>query len=198
MGYVTEPSSPVAISDRNYIACFGRIDFDQKGLDVLLQAIDGTDLPVWFAGGGKETTRLQSALKSFPKTRFLGKIQGVEKWKFLRGARFLVMPSRFEGQPIAAIESAAAGTPILASSIPELDFVSAENLGRQFTPFNASTLRDALIKMWSASSELADYSKAGRDFSKTRTWDHIARQFESALIEIKMNYKCDLNDHPRR
>jgi glycosyltransferase involved in cell wall biosynthesis len=184
MGFSPEPISVEnPVHSRDYIAFLGRMDFHQKGLDILLEALAGTTLPVRFAGSGRESARLEAALSRLPECRFVGRLEGRAKWNFLAGARFLAMPSRFEGQPIVAIEASAAGTPILASPIPELDFVTEASIGRQCDMLDAACLRTALTAMWESADGLARYTHAARDFSRTRTWDHIADQFEGALLE---------------
>ncbi len=187
MGFTMESKGIAAPAHKDYIAYLGRFDFNQKGLDILLDALQGTALPVWFAGMGREGKRLREAVRSLPQCRVLDALQGAEKWDFLRAARFMALPSRFEGQPIVAIEAAAAGTPILASSIAELDFISAEKIGRQFAPFDAASLRKALLEMWNAPEDLADYAEAGKRFASARSWDQIAKEFEIAIQAIRDN-----------
>jgi len=185
MGFTPDTRPPESQADRDYIAYLGRIDFHQKGLDLLLEALTGTDLPVRFAGAGREIDRLEERLRSLPACRFVGKLAGPEKWDFLRGARFVVMPSRFEGQPIVTIESAAAGTPLLVSPIPELDFVPSHEIGRQFPLFNPASLRKALSQMWDeTTASPKKFEDATRRFAGTRDWSHLAAQFEDTLQQI--------------
>jgi glycosyltransferase involved in cell wall biosynthesis len=176
-----------APASRGYIAVLGRLDFHQKGLDLLLDALAGTTLPVRFAGTGRESSRLEAALADLPACRFEGRLDGDAKWRFLAGARFLVMPSRFEGQPIVAVEAAAAGTPVLAAPIPELNFVSENNFGRQFASFDTAHLHDSMTEMWNDISALKTYSEAGLRFATHRTWDEISSQFEQELLRISRN-----------
>jgi glycosyltransferase involved in cell wall biosynthesis len=182
MGFTPDPRPVVEGASRDYVAFLGRMDFHQKGLDLLLDAIKSMELPVRFAGAGPEVNRLQAALRNLSGSEFLGKLHGPEKWDFLRGARFVVIPSRFEGQPIVAIEAAAAGTPILASPIPELAFVQEEGIGRSFPKLDSQTLRTGLLEMWEATSDSALYQEAMRKFASTRDWNHIGEQFEAALL----------------
>lgn len=185
MGFEAGAASFSETRDRDYAAFLGRIDFNQKGLDLLLQALEGTGIPVRFAGSGAEAARLEQAVGRLPGCRVLGPLHGAEKWDFLQGARFLIMPSRFEGQPIVAIEAAAAGTPLLASAIPELDFITQNQIGRQFAPFTADALRRALRETWNDADGLRLWSGRGREFARTRTWEEIALQFEAALIALR-------------
>lgn len=169
---------------RNHVAVLGRIDFHQKGLDRLLPAVAINGLPVWFAGAGPDQPRLEKALENLAGSRFLGKIHGDQKWDFLRGARFLVMPSRFEGQPVVAIEAAASGTPILASTIPELNFVTEEGIGRQADPDDPREFSAAMRNMWETAAANAEYAEKAKRFSRKHTWDQITIRFESALQKI--------------
>ncbi|MGH8048814.1 MAG: glycosyltransferase family 4 protein [Chthoniobacterales bacterium] len=187
MGFSAAPAAVSADGPRDYIAFLGRLDFHQKGLDILLAALQGTDLPVWFAGTGRETGRLKEDLAGLPSCRYLGRLDGQAKWDFLRGARFLVIPSRFEGQPVVSIESAAMKTPILASGIPELDFIAHEGIGRQFSPLQPVALREALLAMWEDQEALAACGREAIRFAANRTWDHIAIDFEKTLENVIAN-----------
>jgi glycosyltransferase involved in cell wall biosynthesis len=180
-GFTMDDDGVAPPATRDYIGFLGRFDFNQKGIDLLLKALAGTNLRVWFAGMGRETDRLKEALRDLPECRLLGAVHGADKWSFLRGARFLALPSRFEGQPIVAIEAAAAGTPILGSSIPVLDFITTEKIGRQFAPFDAAALRRALQETWASGEQLRAWGDAGQKFAAARTWDRIAIDFESTL-----------------
>jgi len=184
MGFTPDNRGDLPPPKRDYIAFLGRMDFHQKGLDLLLEALRGMNLPVWFAGAGPDSDTMEQMVRFLPGSRFLGKLQGVEKWNFLHNARFVVMPSRFEGQPIVAIEAAAAGTPLLASPIPELAFIADSGIGRQFPSLDVETLRFALREMWNAPDLLKSCSESARSFASNRTWDNISIQFEAALLDI--------------
>ena len=88
----------------------------QKGLDVLMQAaelVDGTQFVI--AGDGAERERLGGGIR----VRILGHREDVPA--LLAACDAFVLPSRFEGTPIALIEAMAAGKAIVATAIPGVD-----------------------------------------------------------------------------
>ena len=116
-------------SERRYILLLGRLT-RKKGFDLLLDAFarlaDRSDLDLVVAGEGEEepTLREQARLLQIAdRVRFFGRASATEVVSLLRGAQFLVVPSREEPFGIVALEALAAGTPVLVTSVgglPEL------------------------------------------------------------------------------
>lgn len=107
-----------------YLLAVGRLA-PQKGFDVLLDALAAaTHIPsLVIAGGGPERDALLAqATRSGIASRidFLGDVPRARVKRLLRGASAVVMPSRFEGNPLIALEAMQAGSPLIASAIPGL------------------------------------------------------------------------------
>jgi glycosyltransferase involved in cell wall biosynthesis len=126
----------------------GRLSYE-KGLDVLLRAIEvSAALPIVLdvVGDGPERASLEAmaqSLKIAHKVKFHGFERNV--MKHLSNADILVMPSRTEAMPMALMEAATLGIPIVASSvggIPEI-ITHLEN-GVLVDPADACALSDAI------------------------------------------------------
>jgi glycosyltransferase involved in cell wall biosynthesis len=115
----------------------------QKGLDVLLQAaesIDGTRFLI--AGDGAERERLAGGIR----VRILGHRDDVPA--LLAACDAFVLPSLFEGTPIALIEAMAAGKAIVATAIPGVDeLVVAEESALLVPPGDPEALAAALRRV---------------------------------------------------
>jgi glycogen(starch) synthase len=107
-----------------YLLAVGRLA-PQKGFDVLLAALAAATHvpPLVIAGGGPERDVLltqATRLGIVSRIEFLGDVPRERVKRLLRGAEAVVMPSRFEGNPLIALEAMQAGTPLIASAIPGL------------------------------------------------------------------------------
>jgi glycosyltransferase involved in cell wall biosynthesis len=112
--------------DRPLVLAVGRLH-SQKGFDVLVRAapsLQATDIRpvVAIAGGGPERVALSRMIEAAGvDVRLLGDRSDVAD--LLCAADVVVMPSRWEGWPLAAAEVLAAGRPFIATDVgglPEL------------------------------------------------------------------------------
>jgi len=82
-----------------------------KQVDVAIAAFNRLRLPLVIIGDGPDARRLRR--HAGPKIRFVGRVSDQSVTEILRGARALVQPS-VEEFGIAAVESQAAGRPVIA------------------------------------------------------------------------------------
>lgn len=96
----------------------GRISFGDKGQDRLvpcLCALERQAIAVVFVGDGADLAALQAACAGHRNVFFAGWQPNVER--YMRHADVALLPSRFEAQPLIAMEAMMMGTPIVTSSI---------------------------------------------------------------------------------
>ena len=113
------------LQGRRVFLYLGRLDPQQKGLDLLLHAfaacrLDDSTLvlagPDWRGGQG-QLERIASSLGITDSIIFAGPVFGARKMAFLRSADVFVHPSRWEaGVPFSVLEAAAFGRPCLLSA----------------------------------------------------------------------------------
>ena len=96
----------------NYVAFSGRM-MAEKGVDVLLAAAARLpQVPLRLAGDGSLLAELRGAAPA--NASFLNRLGPIELVSFYRGARFLVVPSKwFEGCPLVITEAMSHGRPSL-------------------------------------------------------------------------------------
>jgi glycosyltransferase involved in cell wall biosynthesis len=167
-----------------YAAFLGRLDFYHKGLDLLLRAAKETGLPVRIAGFGPGEERLRRELANVPTASWVGKVSGRGKVDFLAGAKFLVVPSRFEGQPIVVSEAAGLGKAVVVSDIDEFDYVMRNGFGASFRVGNWRELAQRMRELWDEPSRLAELEGQARAYVKNLTWPKIADQFEGYCFRV--------------
>jgi glycosyltransferase involved in cell wall biosynthesis len=169
----------------SYVAFLGRISIHNKGLDTLLEAARGLDIQLKIAGRGRDVDTLLERIDRLGlkgRVEYVGFLKEEEKEDFLKGCRFLVLPSRYEGQGIVLLEAAAFGKPVLVSDIPELRYPVDMGFGESFRKGNSSDLKEKLIKMREDEDKLRAMSLRALEYAKNLSWDNIATRYERLLI----------------
>lgn len=136
-----------------YILFLGRIEINQKGLDLLLAAWDQLKLPLKLkiAGTGNESevvslNRIINQLKNPSKVEYLGHVNGALKTSLMTNAIGTVIPSRYETFSMTALESLAHGTPLICFDIPGMDWISSRSVIRAKS-FNPTSLSRSIHKL---------------------------------------------------
>lgn len=181
------------IGDSDYIVYFGRIDIQNKGLDLLLEAYEKfcetcQDIRLVIAGDGRDMDKLLGLLDDLsPKVRtkieIKGWLENEDKTSVLKNALMVVMPSRHETQGITALESMACGKALVASDIKELEYITNCGAGISFKSGDAATLAAAMKELLT-NSKRKEMGLKGRAWVKEFTWDRIALKYEEFLYSV--------------
>ncbi len=140
----------------------------QKGFDVLARAVPA-GVRVRIAGEG--AMRIPH-----PDIEWLGRRENVPD--LLAAADILVVPSRWEGFGIAALEGMAAGVPVVASNVDGLAELVG-NAGVLVPPGDAPALHDALTALLADPARRADLSQKGRERAAGFGIDRTVQRYES-------------------
>jgi glycosyltransferase involved in cell wall biosynthesis len=142
-------------SDAIVCAAVGRL-VPVKGYDVLIAAMQkiAVQLPQLFClivGEGQSREELSAQIHAAgleERVRLVGYYARQDAMSILKASDIFVMPSRYEGTPIALLEAAALARPILASctgGIPEL--VADEEQARLVPPGDPDLLAQGLTRL---------------------------------------------------
>lgn len=177
---------------RNHILWMGRIEVDQKGLDLLIEAYarvkDAVRLPLVLAGSG--TQNQVALLKKKIQTsgagemiKWIDRVDGIGKTTLFADAAAVIVSSRFETFSLVASEALMAGVPLVTFDIAGLRWVphshrfvaadmTPESLSREIA--RAVTDREVAMK------------KAARGYEavKINNWDNIAAKYRKIIAEI--------------
>jgi glycosyltransferase involved in cell wall biosynthesis len=177
-------------SEEDYVLYLGRLDAYSKGLDTLLRAYPTffascPDVRLVIAGDGKDRATFDAMVERLParvraSVETPGWVSGERKLELLSRARFVVVPSRHEVQPLGALEAMACAKALLVSDIPELRDVADRGGGLAFRTGDADGLAQAMMTLI-ARGDLAQMGRCGRSSVQDDTWDTIALRFEAAL-----------------
>jgi glycosyltransferase involved in cell wall biosynthesis len=123
-----------------------------KGQDVLLDAFrllmdepEGVRLHLVMAGGGNWPALTERLRVDSRRVRLLGPISPLELRHVYRAADIYVQPSRVEGMPIALLEAASNGLPIVISDLPSMRSSWRDGVDcRKVRPGDTEALAEAL------------------------------------------------------
>lgn len=157
-------------------------DVPQKGFDVLLRALPaGVHLRI----AGRSTRRGSERVGGATVT-WLGEREDVPA--LLADTDILVVPSRWEGFGLAAVEGMAAGVPVVASAVDGLNEVLGD-AGVRVPPESPAELRAALERLIADPDARAQRAAAGRAraqaFSLARCADRYAALYAEVLDEVR-------------
>lgn len=162
----------------------GRFDF-QKGVDVLLDAVDGQEraLSVRLVGNFVvNELKLPEALP--PHVANLGWLDRNGVYAQMRSCDVLVVPSRWEGFGLVAIEAMRLSVPVLASAVGGLREILGDGLYGIVVPSeDPIALRERLLSL--TREELRAIAARGRDrFLSTYSLDRMVREIDAVYAMI--------------
>lgn len=176
-----------------HLLFLGRVDIEQKGLDLLLQALaqPGPQLgwPVLLAGSGTpaDEARLQRLLANpalAGQVRWLGRVDGAVKHDLLRRAACVVLPSRFEASPVVALEACCYAVPLVVFDIPELGDLPA-SCAVKVPPFDTAALRRALAELADDAPRRAALGAAAKRLATAHDWDDLAPRYADFFESLR-------------
>lgn len=170
--------------EEDYLLFLGRLHIGQKGLDTLSEALRLVRRKLIIAGGGRDEGRARELFGDHVESglvEFKGYVRGKLKEELLRRCLLVVMPSRYEGQPVTVMEAAACGKAVIVSDIPELAYAVDAGFALSFRTGSASDLAEKMTYVLNNSSLRRAMGKKAREYAAFFTWDRIAEEYETFL-----------------
>lgn len=186
--YVLGPSAPPNEPLPRRVGFVGRLSHE-KAPDLFCRlAADGPADVEWHVyGGGPMLAELQAAYGA--RITFHGMVTDLSQaW---RSMGLMLMPSRFEGLPLAALEALAHGVPVLASRVGALpDVILEGRTGWTFPPEDLAAARTGLAQ-WLAldrEQQIAMRATCHRhwqaEFSEQKRLDQILAVYRKAGLDV--------------
>jgi len=170
-------------ANRRKVLFVGRLD-RQKGVDILLAAARGQEDSLSVRIIGEAVVSKRGVRPIAPSSaEQLGWLSQVEVARQMNACDVVVMPSRWEGFGLVAIEAMRAGKPVIASAVGGLTEIVADGVtGRLVPAGNVLALRSALLAH--TNEELARMGSQGRQlFNRHFT----SARLHSALLGLYIN-----------
>ena len=176
--------------DPKHFLFLGRIEVDQKGIDLLIAAfekLNSTSKKLVIAGAGAEAEvkRMDALIKASicpNHIDYVGKAEGQIKANLIQQAKAVIIPSRHETFSMVALEALSYGVPIIIFDIRNLNWIPKECAIR-VKPFSIEDLARSIeiIETRRQPKEMAlELEKFARKFD----WKIISQQYSQFLNSI--------------
>lgn len=167
----------------SYALFVGRLS-PEKGVDILLEAWRIlTNIPLKIAGDGPLKAWVQRRASTLRRVEVLGWQPRESVVRLLKGARFLIVPSRcYEAFPMTVIEAFACGVPVIASRLGALqEIVKDGQTGKLFTPGDPMDLAEQVDYLWKRQEEVEAMGREARREFETK---YTAERNYNMLLEV--------------
>jgi glycosyltransferase involved in cell wall biosynthesis len=187
-------ASDPEFGDRPIVLFLGRLDAS-KGLDVLVPAFAKVVrvLPTAHllvvgpddAGYGRQVRRWIDANGLRGRVTMADMLTGSEKWRVLRRANVVVLPSYGETYGMAATEAMAAGVPVVVSDrVDVAPDVSAAGAGL-VVPVERDAVARAILSILRRPDEAKQMGLAGQTHTRRwLTWERAAAGVETMYLDV--------------
>ncbi|HWC21234.1 MAG TPA: glycosyltransferase family 4 protein [Flexivirga sp.] len=165
-------------------------DVPLKGMAVLVDALAELPRDAWselvVVGTPSEATGKRLADAGLvDRVTFRSGLTDEELAELVASASLQVIPSRYEGFSIPAIEAMASGTPVVASNVGALPDLLADGVGRLVPAGDAPALGAAIAAVLASPAEAARMGAAGRARAVgTYSWRAVARATADVYAEV--------------
>lgn len=198
-------STPVPTKPMTLL-CIGRL-VPAKGFDTAISTFNAVhqrfpDVRLEIAGTGPERGRLEKLVASYGLGNavcFLGQVPPNQVPSVIDRASIVLMPSKTEGLPVAAIEAALVGRPIVAThvnGIPEI--VRHGTTGTLTQPGNLQEFIEATKNLLAAPERALEMGRAAREYARTQfSWPAYRNAHFQLYDRLHQEYGRPRRDHTK-
>ncbi|MGP8232097.1 MAG: glycosyltransferase family 4 protein [Methylovirgula sp.] len=196
------PSARVRpLQNQDFVLCVGTVEIRKNHMMLFsvwdeLAAQYGEDLPLLVVAGSRGW-KADAALNRLDEFFDSGRIVFVEapsdeelRWLYAT-CSFTVFPSQFEGWGLPVGESLWFGKPCAASDTSSIPYVGG-NLCAYFSPFHATTMRDAIRSLLDTNTRNAYRGRIAR--APLRAWTDVVADMGSVILR----QRCENRQAPGR
>jgi phosphatidyl-myo-inositol alpha-mannosyltransferase len=170
----------------DYILFIGRIEVDQKGLDLLMKsirAVKNIKLKIAGTGNKNDVDKLKLLIKKYgleKKVELVGRVGGKEKQTLFRKAKLVVSPSRYETFGIVALEAFSYSLPFVCFDIDGYKWLP-NNLAIKAKPFSSASLTKSINKLVNNPKLQSSMGKDAYSYVGKFNWDNISKEYEKFI-----------------
>jgi glycosyltransferase involved in cell wall biosynthesis len=183
-----------SLSEKSDVLIISRLE-KLKGIDLVIKATsmlinEFPDIKILIAGTGSEEEELKYLVKKLKLEkyiRFLGFISDEEKYKYYNASKYVVIPSRWDCQPITLFEAAASGKPVIISDMSNHEIIIEGKTGLIFKSDNVNDLVSNMKILLKNPILREQMGKTAKDYIKKYDWNKISKKY----VDV---YKKVIND----
>jgi glycosyltransferase involved in cell wall biosynthesis len=136
----------------------------EKGLETLIEAWRGLDIPLTIIGDGPQRQKVQALAAGNPTISLTGSLPRERVFEYMARAQALIMPSLcYETFGLTVAEAMAHGTPVIASDIGALSEIVVDDVnGALFATGDADSLRTRVRELFAGEGRLQQLGHEAR------------------------------------
>jgi glycosyltransferase involved in cell wall biosynthesis len=196
-----DPQAFSITSDKpEHLLFVGRLDIEQKGCDMLVeiaarvQQLLGEKMPpLLIVGDGPDQPEIERRVRQAGMSdviRFCGRKEGRAKFDLMARSYAVLMPSRFETFGIVAVESQAAGAPLVTFDVGPLKGVTGEEGAFLIPPFDLDAFARTVAGLVTGVNDWSKIGQLGREWARKYNWDDIARAQEEVYNQVLLAHQA--------
>ncbi len=198
----TIPNGPIGVDQplaslkspvkKDYILYLGRLEVNQKGLDLLLtsfkKCVETSPCRLVIAGSGtpKEEQKVRTLIKELGlirKVKLIGQVEGRRKQQLLGSCQAMAVPSRLETFGMVALEAMHYGKPVVTFDIPGFQWIP-EGCALKATAFDTDAYAAAMTRVLTDKGLKKSVAVAARQSMPNYSWDRIATRYSRTIIQL--------------
>ncbi|MCX7997308.1 MAG: glycosyltransferase family 4 protein [Patescibacteria group bacterium] len=197
-GVDTIDFSPLPPPER-YILFLGRIDWRQKGLDMLVKAYalvkDGIEAKLYIAGHGTEAeeTYLRDLIhRNGLRDRIVlkGRVDGDTKLALLANAEFVAIPSRYEGMSLVALEAFSFRKPVVCFDVPGFRWIEHDGPVLKAKPFHLHDYAQLMLVLTTDPDRRERMGREAGELVRDYSWERTTAAYEDVISACLQRTEC--------
>lgn len=180
------------IKKNKQILFLGRIEVNQKGLDLLIQVfkkiLETVNCKLIIAGAGakKEVSDLKSLIKLYnleKKVKLVGRVDGKNKDILIRKSIMVVIPSRFETFSITALEAMANKSILVSFDIDGFKWIE-NGASVKINMFDVTKMSEYIVKLLKNRSLRRSFQETAYKFVQNYSFDMSLEKYNEVIRKI--------------
>jgi glycosyltransferase involved in cell wall biosynthesis len=166
------------LDDGELVAVFVGGEWERKGLRFVIEALPrAREWRLIVVGEGEQAryAEVAAAVGVADRVRFAGQASAVGP--FYSAADGFVLPTVYEAFPLASLEAAAAGLPLLITRVSGVEELLVEGVNGWFIERDADVIADRLSRLASDAGLRSSMGTAARDVAARFGWEQVTDRY---------------------